>query len=345
MALLILLISLHETRYLRSRISIPKTDQLLDLILDEYKIWHPDLFRCYLHISPAAFDTLLSKLQNDEIFHNQSENNQIAVGRQIAVALYRLGHYGNAASMQKVTLWAGMGYGTVDLCTRRVLMAISNPRFRQPLFKWPDCAEKEEAKAWVEAQSCYAWRNGWCMVDGTLVPFASRPKFFGNTWYDRKSNYSTNVQIVNLPNLKIIDYGVGGLGSQHDATAWKKTCIPNEHRMLFEPGEWVWADTAYPLQKWCQSPYKRGLRLRLDDEDDIEVLVLWLVACITLHNFTLEYESGRDLEADEFFQEGVASNREEAEHMDNETIQCQLGLREGREFRENLKESLLATII
>lgn len=33
------------------------------------------------------------------------------------------------------------------------------------------------------------------MVDGTLVPLFMRPGFFGNTWFDRKSNYSLNVQV------------------------------------------------------------------------------------------------------------------------------------------------------
>jgi len=34
------------------------------------------------------------------------------------------------------------------------------------------------------------------MVDGTLVPLYCRPGFFGNTWFDRKSNYSMNVSVI-----------------------------------------------------------------------------------------------------------------------------------------------------
>lgn len=55
----------------------------------------------------------------------------------------------------------------------------------------------------------------------------------------------------------VIDYGIGLPGSQHDATAWKKTRLPNEHAQLLAPNEWVWADSAYPIQPWLVAPYKK----------------------------------------------------------------------------------------
>ena len=63
---------------------------------------------------------------------------------------------------------------------------------------WPNEAIKEQAKEWVEACSCYEWRDGWSMVDGTLVLLFCRPGFFRNTWFDWKSNYSLNIQVCLL---------------------------------------------------------------------------------------------------------------------------------------------------
>lgn len=40
---------------------------------------------------------------------------------------------------------------------------------------WPVDQDREEAKEWAETQACYAWRRGWCMVDGTLIPLYSKP--------------------------------------------------------------------------------------------------------------------------------------------------------------------------
>jgi hypothetical protein len=65
------------------------------------------------------------------------------------------------------------------------------------------------------------------------------------------------VQLISTPDLRIIDYGIGLPGSQHDATAWQQTRVPQEHNTLLEPGKWVWGDSAYLLQMWCQVPYKK----------------------------------------------------------------------------------------
>lgn len=83
----------------------------------------------------------------------------------------------------------------MQLVTARVLKATCSDRFRNSTVQWASDEARETAKQWVEDRSCPAWRNGWLMVDGTLVPLFQRPAFFGNTWFDRKSNYSMNVQV------------------------------------------------------------------------------------------------------------------------------------------------------
>jgi len=60
---------------------------------------------------------------------------------------------------------------------------------------WPNDAAREHAKAWVAENSCDAWRNEWLVVDGSLVPLYACPAFFGNVFFDCKSNYSLNVQV------------------------------------------------------------------------------------------------------------------------------------------------------
>ncbi|KAF9479155.1 hypothetical protein BDN70DRAFT_895188 [Pholiota conissans] len=254
--ILLALESLYSTRYQVKRRDIPKTDQNIELLLGDYKQNHPENFRSYLRMSPACFDTLVTTIQYHPIFLNDSNNSQMPVERQVAIALCRFGHYGNAVSTMKVALWAGVGYGTVKNATVRVMTAVCDARFRAMTMPWPDATQIESAKAWVEANSCFAWRDGWLMVDGTLIPLFRRPAEYGTSFFDRKSNYSMNVQLISTPDLRIIDYGVGLPGSQHDATAWNKTRLPHEHQELLSGEEFVWADSAYPLKKWCQSPYK-----------------------------------------------------------------------------------------
>jgi hypothetical protein len=52
---------------------------------------------------------------------------------------------------------------------------------------------------------------------------------------------------VSLPNLHIINFSYSHTGSTHDATAWEDTQLAQEHNTLLEDGEWVWADSAYPV--------------------------------------------------------------------------------------------------
>ncbi|KAF8585434.1 hypothetical protein K439DRAFT_1632704, partial [Ramaria rubella] len=159
---LTLLADLHATRYLQDRIHIPRDGGQLWLTLGCYKNKHPALFQSLLHL---------------------------------AVVLYQFSHFGNAASMQKVSLWAGLGYGTVDKCMWWVMKAVCDESFRRVVMRWPNENEKEEASRWVESHSCLGWRGGWLMVDGTLVPLFAQLGFYGNSWYDHRSNYSLNVQV------------------------------------------------------------------------------------------------------------------------------------------------------
>ena len=75
------------------------------------------------------------------------------------------------------------------------MRAVCGERFHHSALYWPDDTAKEIAKAWVEENSCPAWQDGWLMVDGTLVPLSVRPGYYGNTFFDRKSNYSLNIQV------------------------------------------------------------------------------------------------------------------------------------------------------
>lgn len=190
--------ALYNERYTVPRCDIPKTHENLQLLLDEHRKHFPDIFHSYTRITPECFDNLVDSIKNHPVFHNNSNNQQMPVEEQVAIALYWFGHYGNAASTMKVSLWAGVGYGTVRNIMVRVMTALCDPRFHAAAMPWQNQAEIERAKAWVEGNSCPAWRDGWCMVDGTLVPLFQRPHHYGNTFYDRKSNYSMNVQVRNL---------------------------------------------------------------------------------------------------------------------------------------------------
>ncbi|KAI0037781.1 hypothetical protein FA95DRAFT_1472201, partial [Auriscalpium vulgare] len=247
----------YTQRYQVPRNPLPRAPPDLPHVLNVLKPHYPRQFRQQLRVSPATFDRLVARLCDDPIFSNNSNNAQIPVENQLAIALYRFGRFGNGAGLQDVANWAGIGQGTVTLVVKRVMTAVLRPDFVGESVRFPTSAEKAAAKRWVQARSCPAWRNGYLFVDGTLVPLFDRPFWYGESYFDRKSNYSLNIQIISLPNLRIVDFGYGFTGAMHDATAWMETRLPHEHATLLAVGEFVWADSAYPISEWVVAPYKK----------------------------------------------------------------------------------------
>lgn len=188
--------SMYASRYEEPRDrQVPRPPPQLRFTLDVLKHEDHEQFREILRINPETFDTLVREISDDPVFTNNSNNSQIPVEEQIAIALYRFGHDGNAASQSAVSRWAGSGKGSPALHTKRVMTAILRPSFTKKAIRLPTPAEKAAAKAWVEAHSCRAWRDGWLFVDGTLIPLYDRPYWYGESYFDRKCNYSMNVQV------------------------------------------------------------------------------------------------------------------------------------------------------
>jgi hypothetical protein len=159
-----------------------------------------EYFQLELHVLPYTFNMLVEKIAHDPVFSNNSETApQMLVEDQLAVALYCFGHNGNASGLQSTANWAGVGKGTVHIFTWWVLTAILRPEFMQEEVRFPTEEEKEDAKEWVEKHLCKAWRNGWCFVDGTLIPLARHLYWFGESYFDQKCQYSLNFQVSLLP--------------------------------------------------------------------------------------------------------------------------------------------------
>jgi hypothetical protein len=63
--------------------------------------------------------------------------------------------------------------GAVVKCTRRVIVAFLV--LHDVAVHWQMDEDKERAKEWVESVSSAEWRDGFCMVDGTLIPLSQKP--------------------------------------------------------------------------------------------------------------------------------------------------------------------------
>ena len=190
--------NMYTSRYEIPRDGLPRGPSYLHFVLVSLKTGRPDHFRQQLRINPTTFDALVTAIEQDPIFMNRSNNAQMPVEQQLAITLFRFGRDGNASGLQDVANWAGVAKGTVSLVSRRVMVAVLRPGFMEDAVKFPDNEEIEDAKEWVKNHSLRSWKNGWCFVDGTLVPLATRPEWFGESYWDRKDRYSLNVQVLFL---------------------------------------------------------------------------------------------------------------------------------------------------
>ncbi|KAG0700068.1 hypothetical protein DFH29DRAFT_1001438 [Suillus ampliporus] len=129
----------YSHRYQMARNQLPRGPSQMRHVLDVLKPQRPDKFRESLRVSPYTFDKICTKLSSDPVFTNNSQNEQIPLADQLAVALYRFRHDGNGASMQVVADWAGLGKGTVHLITLQGHDSCPLPIFPQICCSIPYC--------------------------------------------------------------------------------------------------------------------------------------------------------------------------------------------------------------
>lgn len=138
-------------------------------------------FRSKFRTTREGFATLTTLIENHPAFHNNSRHKQIHPGWQLAVALYRFGHYGNAMCVEEVACHFGIGKGTIADYTRRVmqaLLAIAND-----WLVWPDSHQRREHGVFMREEGfpgCVGF------VDRTTINLSQKPHIQGAGHFDRK---------------------------------------------------------------------------------------------------------------------------------------------------------------
>ncbi|KAH7919060.1 hypothetical protein BV22DRAFT_1023626 [Leucogyrophana mollusca] len=187
---------IEMTRVLNPRPKISRAPQLH--LLEEWALDSPEKFRRALRMDPRVFGRIVEILEDHPVFHNNSNNAQLAVAVQVAIFINAAGHYGNRSATEDYADWAGVSIGTVYNCFRRVMVAILD--HHDEYIHWDqnnvsDMEEKEKAKRWCEARTCREWRGGYLSVDGSPFNLFQKPGWHGEVFFDRKSNYSLTAQV------------------------------------------------------------------------------------------------------------------------------------------------------
>jgi hypothetical protein len=96
------IVEMYENRYEMPWSEIPWGPPRMHHVLFTLKSARPDQFCEELCVTPCTFDILVTKLQHDVVFGNNSCCSQMPVEEQLAITLFHFGHDGNAAGLQGV---------------------------------------------------------------------------------------------------------------------------------------------------------------------------------------------------------------------------------------------------
>ncbi|KAA1125554.1 hypothetical protein PGTUg99_019016 [Puccinia graminis f. sp. tritici] len=160
--------AIQGRRYLGPRQKIEKAPDMHDFILNRMQ---DNRFKQFFRMTRASFLKLCAQVEDNPIFHNNSNHPQRPVIEQMMVTLNRLGCYGNGVAIGMLATCYRIGDGTVELYTNRCILAILS--LRSQLLTWPEPAAREEIKSEFEEvgfDGCVG------LIDGTLVILSTCPE-------------------------------------------------------------------------------------------------------------------------------------------------------------------------
>jgi len=205
------ILAICQTRYLQGRSPVLKSGTLH--LAWEYAQSPSDHHRFInmLCVSPEVFQVILSLIEDHPVFSNNSNHPQELVKVQLGVTLYRMGRYGNGASLEDIAHVAGCSEGAVELYTQRCFRAMD--AVHNAFVCLPTAVEKEWEKCWIDERLGFrgTWQEGWVMYNGTIVPLYAKPAVNGEAYFTCKSNYGLNLQVCNTflyeIDLKLLQVG------------------------------------------------------------------------------------------------------------------------------------------
>ncbi|GAV05590.1 hypothetical protein RvY_15694 [Ramazzottius varieornatus] len=283
------------------------------------------------------------------------------------IALGRFGFDGSGTSLWKDGAYFGVGEGTVNLYTERVMVALLSLE-RHTVF-WPKTAERMQIRRCIE--EAHKFRNCIGYVDGTLIGLEEKPAGSGEDYFSRKSGYAINAMIV-VDDQKIIRHVYAGWpGGAHDHRVFMYSKLARFPSDYFANGEYLLAGSAYPTSDITVPTYKKPaadiaenrkfnaihagarvaaghtigilkgrfkslkrLRVHIKEKKDLAWAVYWIRVCCILHNL---------LDKDRYDEEWTEEEANAEENEDDELAinpqadSCQIG----RMKREAVKQSVL----
>lgn len=280
-----LLAAIKYSRYLEPKIYTPKSISLkLNLIeaLDNNRL------RQEIRMDLESFNKLYNIIIVHPIYSQNESRRRTDVKIQMIVALERLGCFDNGASIGKLAESAGVSgkeqrkkdkafyltriitvyiiAGSVVNFTDRFIIAVIS-LVAKKYFSWPSSRQKAIIKKDVEES--YGFPSCVGFVDGSLIPLISAPSWSQQDYYTRKEgDYAISCMVVCDNKMRITHLISGYTGSATDTEVFSGSQLDNFPSHFFQDGEYLLADSVYPVSLNVVPALKnpRNGQLTKDDE-------------------------------------------------------------------------------
>ena len=94
------------------------------------------------------------------------------------------------------------------------------------------------------------------LIDGTLLPLATKPQLHGENYLSRKRFYAIVMLVVCDDQSRMIHCHIGWPGSVHDNRVWRNSKLNLESDSMFAPKEHLLGDSAFTPGDHMIPPFK-----------------------------------------------------------------------------------------
>ena len=160
-------IGVESERFISQRDRIPKQFGMREILL----LYNDNDFRQITRMTRETFNELYLVIGNDDIFRNNSRNQQMDVKYQIIVGLERLGCSGNGASVGRFARSNGVSNGAVTLLAKRfitgMILFITAVINNINNIIWPNRDNRKRISQRIHDK--YGLPNAVGIIDGTSI--------------------------------------------------------------------------------------------------------------------------------------------------------------------------------
>jgi DDE superfamily endonuclease len=249
-------VAISNRRYLFQRVSYRKRTSKFPLYLDEDQVdgLNDREFLFHFRMSRECFRLLVVELKDHPNFHRMDSHGSIPrpAEHQLLVLLKYFGSEGNSASGYNIGAFFGISIGAAEACRLSALQALLTLEDRT--YFWPDHEERKQIANRI--RDTYLFPNCVGLIDGTLLPLATRPLLHGENYLSRKRFYAIVMLVVCDDKSRIIYYHVGWPGSVHDNRVWRTCNLFKKCALMFSPKEYLLGDSAFTASDIMIPPFK-----------------------------------------------------------------------------------------